>query len=212
MITRISGTLNRVLDEEVRLQVGAFEYQVLIPEFIRRQLQTHTGETVTFSTIEYIEGNQASNKMIPRIIGFLQESELDFFDLFCTVDKIGTKKALKAMARPIREIANAIARQDAKWLTSLPGIGKSSADQIIATLKDKVTRYSLLPEVSLAEGNTTTPAAPIEATVLEDAYLALMSLGMSSLDARTRLDVLLTTGQKFENVQEVINLVFKAAR
>ena len=148
--------------------------------------------------------------MIPRLIGFLQESELDFFDLFCTVDKIGTKKALKAMARPVREIANAIARHDAKWLTSLPGIGKNGADQIVATLKDKVTRYSMLPERTPGDIGTTT-AAPVEATVLEDAYLALMSLGMSSLDARNRLDALLTAGQSFKSVQEVLNLVFKTA-
>ena len=40
MITRITGVLNRVLDEEVRLQVGALEYQVLIPEFLRRGVQS----------------------------------------------------------------------------------------------------------------------------------------------------------------------------
>jgi len=40
MITRMTGVLNRVLDEEVRLQVGALEYQVLVPEFVRRQVQT----------------------------------------------------------------------------------------------------------------------------------------------------------------------------
>ena len=31
MITRMIGIVNRVLDEEIRLQVGPFEYQVLIP-------------------------------------------------------------------------------------------------------------------------------------------------------------------------------------
>ena len=35
MITRITGTLNRVLDDEVRVQVGGLEYQVLVPEFVR---------------------------------------------------------------------------------------------------------------------------------------------------------------------------------
>ena len=47
MITKISGVLNRVLDEEVRLQIDTFEYQVLVPEFIRRQLQGLVGEQVT---------------------------------------------------------------------------------------------------------------------------------------------------------------------
>ena len=39
MITKITGVLNRVLDEGVRLQVGALEYQVLVPEFVRRAMQ-----------------------------------------------------------------------------------------------------------------------------------------------------------------------------
>ena len=52
------------------------------------------------------------------------EAELDFFELFCTVDKVGVRKALKAMVRPIKEIADAIQRQDAKWLTTLPGVGR----------------------------------------------------------------------------------------
>ena len=35
MITSITGALTRVLDEEVRLQAGAFEYAVLVPEVVR---------------------------------------------------------------------------------------------------------------------------------------------------------------------------------
>ena len=143
MITKMTGTLTRVLDDEARLQVGPFEYQVLVPEFVRRQVQTRTGAEVTFHTLEYIEGEANASKMIPRRIGFLSETELDFFELFCTVDKIGSKKALKAMGRPIKEMADAIQRQDAKWLTTMPGIGKQTAEQIIATLKNKVTKFAM---------------------------------------------------------------------
>src|SRR5262249_39844757 len=57
MITKITGTLQRALEEEVRLQVGAFEYQVLVPECARRQLQTKVGQDVTLHTTEYLEGN-----------------------------------------------------------------------------------------------------------------------------------------------------------
>ena len=35
-------------------------------------------------------------RMVPRLIGFASEAELEFFDLFCTVDKVGTRKAIKA--------------------------------------------------------------------------------------------------------------------
>src|SRR6184192_507478 len=108
MITKISGVLNRVLDEEVRLQVGPLEYQVLIPEFVRRQVQTRVGQEVTLHTSQYMDGNPMQGRVVPRLLGFISEAELEFFELFCTVDKVGTRKAIKALVRPIREIADAI--------------------------------------------------------------------------------------------------------
>src|SRR5438552_386661 len=144
MITKIAGLLSRVLDEELRLQVGALEYQVLVPEFVRRQIQSRLGEEVALHTSEYLEGNPMQGKMIPRLIGFATEAELEFFELFCTVDKVGVRKAMKALVRPIREIADAIQRQDPKWLTSLPGIGPATAEQIVATLRRKVTKFALM--------------------------------------------------------------------
>lgn len=209
MLTKITGTLNRVLDEEVRLQVGPFEYQVLIPEFVRRQIQTHTGVEITFHLIEYIEGSQNTNKMIPRRVGFLTDMELEFFELFCTVDKIGVKKALKAMGRPIRELADAIQRQDVKWLTTLPGIGKQTAEQIVTTLKNKVTRFALANASISPVGEASLSTGSIDATAFEDAYTAMMTLGMSPVDARNRLDQVITSGKVCKTVEDVLNVIFK---
>src|SRR5262245_18058051 len=114
MITKITGLLNRVLEEEVRLQVGAVEYQVLVPEFVRRQVQGRQGHELTLHTSEYLDGNPMQGRVVPRLIGFLNEAELEFFELFCTVDKVGVRKAIKALMRPIRDIADAIQRQDSK--------------------------------------------------------------------------------------------------
>ena len=209
MITKMTGTLTRVLDDEVRLQVGPFEYQVLIPEFVRRQIQTRSGTDITLHILEYIEGSQNSSRWIPRRIGFLSESELDFFELFCTVDKIGAKKALKAMGRPIKEMADAIQRQDVKWLTTMPGIGKQSADQIIATLKNKVTRFAMAPAPrELADGQVPSPGAA-DGTVFEDAYAALLALQMSPVEARNRLDQAAASGKPFKTAEDVLNLIFR---
>ena len=98
MMTKMTGVLVRVLDDEARVEVGPFEYQVLVPEAVRRVIQMRTGSEITFHVTEYLEGNSGGNRFVPRRIGFLSEVELDFFDLFCTVEKIGAKKALKAMA------------------------------------------------------------------------------------------------------------------
>lgn len=209
MITRITGKLNRVLDEEARLQVSGMEYQVLIPEFVRRNLQMRLGEDVTLHTVHYFEGNPMQGRVVPRLIGFVSETEMEFFDLFCTVDKVGTRKALKALVRPIREIANAIQRQDAKWLTSLPGVGAATAEQIVTTLKRKVTRFALGSETVESEEGVPQPAAVVSGNVIEDAYQALMAVGHTPMEARNRLDRVLTGGRAFESVEQVLTEVYK---
>lgn len=208
MITRISGVLNRVLDEDIRLQVGPIEYQVLVPECVRRQIQTHTGQELTLFTSEYLEGSQMTNRMVPRLIGFTSEAELEFFDLFCTVEKIGVKKALKAMARPIREIADAIQRQDAKWLSTLPGIGASSSEQIIATLRRKVTRFALMPAPREGEA-APTPAEAAHGDLMADAYTALLSVGHTPTDARDLLDKAAATGKSFGSVEDILMVIYQ---
>jgi Holliday junction DNA helicase RuvA len=212
MITKITGVLSRVLEEEVRLQAGAFEYQVLVPDFVRRALQSKVGREVTLHTSHFLDGNPMQGKVVPRLLGFSSEFELEFFELFCTVDKVGTRKAIKALVRPIKEIANAIQRQDSKWLTTLPGVGAATAEQIIATLRRKVTRFAMAGQVR-ADGDeaATEPGAVIDGNLFEDAYQALMALGLSPVEARLRLDKVMANGQKFTGVEEIIQEIFKGA-
>jgi holliday junction DNA helicase RuvA len=208
MITKITGVLTRVLDEEVRVQVGALEYQVLVPEFVRRQVQTRTGQEVTLHTSHFFDGNPMQGRVVPRLLGFLGENDLEFFDLFCTVDKVGTRKAMKALVRPIKEIANAIQRQDAKWLTTLPGVGAATAEQIVATLKRKVTRFALLPEATESEPGAA-PSVVVDGNLIEDTYQALMQLGLSPAEARDRLDKVFAGGRKFDSIDQVIMEIYK---
>src|SRR5438874_4556562 len=208
MITKITGVLNRVLDEEARLQVGPLEYQVLVPEFVRRRIQGHVGQDVTLHTSQYMDGNPMQGRVVPRLLGFISEAELEFFELFCTVDKVGTRKAIKALVRPIREIADAIQRQDAKWLTTLPGVGAATAEQIVATLRRKVTKFALMP-AGAAASETAAAASSVDGKILDEAYQALMNLGHSPAEARSRLDKVLASGGKFQTAQDMIQEIYK---
>lgn len=208
MITRLTGKLARVLDEEVRIQIGSLEYQVLVPEFVRRQLQTRIGEDIALATTQYFEGNMNTGKMIPRLVGFVTEAELEFFELFCTVEKIGVRKALKALVRPVKEIADAIQRQDPKWLTTLPGIGPASAEQVIATLRRKVTKFALMP-APRADGDAEPAAAT--SNVIEDTYQALLTVGLNPAEARQRLDAALTGGKTFKSVEDLLMAIYSKA-
>src|SRR5260370_40889517 len=208
MITKISGVLNRVLNEEVRLQIETFEYQVVVPEFVRRQFQSLIGQEVTLHTSEYHEGNPMQGRMVPRLIGFRTEAELEFFELFCTVDKVGVRKAIKALVRPVREMADAIQRQDAKWLTTLPGVGPSTADQIIATLRKKVTKFALMPD-GQGKVETAPSGATLDGNLVEDAYRALLTVGHSPLDARNLLDKALGAGKSFKSAEDILLEIYK---
>jgi len=225
MITKMTGTLVRVLDEEARVVVGPFEYQVLITEANRRALMFRIGTDITLHISEYYEGNQAGTRLVPRKLGFLTEVELEFFDLFCTVDKIGAKKALKAMCRGVRDIAEAINRQDAKWLITLPGIGATTAEQIISTLRKKIIPFLTSrtddatpadePTVEKPKGTrkpkVVEPSklgpAPAE-KLIEDIYEALVVMGMNSMEARDRIDGLIRSGRPFATHSDAITLIF----
>ncbi len=229
MMTKMTGLLVRVLDDEVRLAVGPFEYAVMVSEATRRQLQLRTNQDVTLHLIEYFDGNQAGTRFTPRRIGFATETELDFFELFCTVDKVGVKKALKALSRGVRDIADAISRQDTKWLSTLPGIGAATAEQIVTTLKRKIGPFTFaasaepevppveVPKAAVAKaGGRKKPAAaggpepdpPPSGQLIEDVYQALMSVGHTPVEARERLDKLLQSGARFKSVGEAITMVY----
>src|SRR5262245_52218978 len=140
MITRITGRLIRLESSAAFISAGAFEYEVFIPEFVRRQLQGQLDQQVSLLTIEYLEGNAARGNLIPRLIGFMSDAEREFFDAICSVDGVGVKKALRAMVRPVREVAIAIEEQDLKQLSALPGIGSAMAERIVAKLRRKMAK------------------------------------------------------------------------
>lgn len=208
MITRITGTLTHVLEDRARLEVGGLEYEVLISESTRRQLQTTVGDEISLHTLHYFEGNPAQGKMYPRLLGFVNNSDIALFDLLCSVDKVGVKKALKAMDRPARDIANAIQREDAAWLTTLPGIGAPTAEQMVTKLKRKVTKlaFSQPSENGASEGEEGDTV--LDGNLIDAAYQGLMGLGLSPVEARTKLDGVLSK-KKFEKVEEIIEEVFK---
>lgn len=205
MITRMTGTINRILDDEARVQVGPIEYQVLIPELTRRELQSRVGDQVNLGIIEYLEGNQSGSRLVPRKIGFLSDNEMEFFELFCTVDKIGPKKALNAMSAPIAEIAKAIISEDHAWLTSLNGIGKASAESIVGKLKNKVARFlDLLPAVQAIN-----PRTSVSSELFDQAFLGMLALGLSAVEARNRLESVIRNGKQFQDVAALIQAAFQ---
>jgi len=205
MITKVTGTPIAVAADTLTLAVGAFEYEILIPEFARRNLQDTLGREVRLHTIEYLEGNAMQARLIPRLVGFLSPIEREFFDLICEVDGVGVKKALRAMVRPVQEVAAMIEEQDAKGLATLPGIGPATADRIIAKLRRKVPKFALLVALEMA------PAADVERDVLTEAFDVLRVLGHTDSDARRLLDGALDKKTKYKDVDSLLHAIYEKA-
>lgn len=203
MITKITGQLLTVADEEATLAVDAFEYQVLIPDFNRRQLQSQVGQKISLHTLHYLDGNPAHGRLTPRLIGFIRAVEREFFEMFCSVEGVGMKKALRAMVRPVQDIAILIEEQDAKGLSALPGIGGATAEKVIAKLRRKMPKFALLvardePGVSDAQRD-----------VVEDTFQALRSLGHNEADARKLIDTALGTKKRFKDVEALLTAIYE---
>jgi len=204
VITKITGQLQELGDDWLTLGVGAFEYEVLIPEFSRRQLQTQLNQEVRLFTIEYLEGNPMQGRLTPRLVGFLTEAEREFFELFCSVDGVGVKKALRAMVRPVREVAAAIEEQDNKSLSGLPGIGPATAERIVAKLRRKVPKFALM-----AAREELGPLSELSPDVVAETFEVLRKLGHTEADARKLVDAAISQKKKYKDVQELLQAIYQ---
>jgi len=204
MITKITGQLSTLDEDRAVLSAAPFEYEVLIPEYTRRHLQSDLGKTVSLHTIYSLEGNP-QGKITPLLLGFLTEAERQFFEMFCSVKGIGTRKALRAMVRPVKEIAEAIEEKDDKFLSTLPGIGFAMAEQIVAKLRRKVSKFALLVARTL-------PDAEQRIDVVSETFEALLSLGHSEADARRLVDAALQTKTRFKDSGEMIQAIYQNSR
>ena len=202
MIKRVSGVLERVEPAGVELSMGHAVHEVLVPELVRRGLQAKLGQTVTLHTLEFLEGNPTRGNMVPRLVGFLTEVEREFFELICEVDGVGVRKALRAIVRPVGEIATAIEEQDAALLSTLPGIGAATAERMIAKLRRRMPKFALLVAREAPD-----QAGP--ADVLAETFEVLRSLGHSDTEARRLVDGLRYVKKKYKDVQEALEAIYR---
>ena len=209
MKTKITGTLLELTDTSATMAAPPFEYEIYITDFTRRGLQLKLDQEISLHTIEYIDGNpQKGGRLTPRLVGFDTIIERQFFELFCSVPGLGVKKALRAMVRPVRDIANSIEQQDVKALTTLPGIGPAMAEKIIAQLRRKMAKFALLVQAApAAEGSDTE-----QRSIVDETYQVLVALGHSESDARQLLDSALATKKKYKDVESLLQAVYDQSR
>jgi Holliday junction DNA helicase RuvA len=134
MIGYLEGRVLKLENDSVLLVVNQVGYEVLLPATVVAAVQ---GKAAEGDVSLYIYYHQTDRQPKPVLIGFDSEEEKAFFQLFISVDAIGPLKAAKAMEHPVSTIARAIETKDVAFLATLKGIGKRSAQKIVAALHGK---------------------------------------------------------------------------
>ncbi|MFA5095937.1 MAG: Holliday junction branch migration protein RuvA [Candidatus Omnitrophota bacterium] len=203
MISKISGKITDRGANYLVIDLNGLAYEVLVPSCVMQRVDDCAGADgrIILQTFHYLQTDQS--KSIPVLIGFLNEVEKDFFEVFITVSGIGPRAALKALDKPISEIARAIDEGDLVFLKSLPGIGEQRAREIIAKLQNKVGRFGLIQDRGSQE-------APSKAKdIAEEALAVLMQLEYKKSEALNMIRKSLELAPETGSTEELLNLVYK---
>ena len=203
MIARIAGRLEEITESAALISTATgLWYDVLIPAFDSQRLAKRLGQEVVLHTIHYVEGDPAHGAQTPRLLGFLSETDRAFFRVFTTVKGIGIRKALRALVRPVSEVAAAIGAKDARFLVDLPEIGKRTAEQIIAELHGKVEQFA----------GAAYPAGGGESEMSEaaaEAVSVLVQLGEKRADAVALVERVATVAPEATSPETIIQHAYR---
>jgi Holliday junction DNA helicase RuvA len=203
MISRISGKVIEKGTNFLLVDVGSICYEVFIPTTVMQRVNENiSGDgNISLVTFHYLQVEPAKN--IPVLIGFLNDVEKDFFEIFITVSGIGPRAALKALNKPISQIAQAIDEGDLVFLKSLPGIGEQRAREIVAKLQNKVGRFGLIRDDKIK------PESSKQKDIAQEVLDVLMQLGYKKPEATGMIKTALEISPSVESSEELLNVVYK---
>ncbi|MFH0855228.1 MAG: Holliday junction branch migration protein RuvA [Candidatus Omnitrophota bacterium] len=203
MISRITGKIIDKGNNYLVLDLNGLAYQVFVPATVMQRIGDFSGadQLISLRTFHYLQVDQS--KSVPFLIGFINDIEKDFFEIFITVSGIGPRAALKALNKPISEIARAIDEGDLAFLRSLPGIGEQRAKEVIAKLQNKVGRFGLIQDRAVKAGFTK-PGG-----IIEEALAVLMQLEYKKSEAMNMIKKSIESAPDTDTTEELLNLVYK---
>jgi len=206
MIARISGKIIEKGTNYLIIDVCGISYEVFLPATVMQRLDEGIADGGLISLITYHYFQVEPSKGTPVLIGFLNEIEKEFFEIFITVSGIGPRAALKALNKPISLIAQAIDEADVEFLKSLPGIGQQRAKEIIAKLQNKVGKFGLIQDDKIKEQKA-------KISDIQDETLAvLMQLEYKKSEASLMIKKALERRPDIQNTEELLNEVYKQKR
>jgi Holliday junction DNA helicase RuvA len=173
MIAFLTGTVAAKGPGHCLLQVGGIGYQLSMSTGSLAALPA-IGDEVMVYTHLHVREDELS------LFGFQSDAEKTAFEQLITVSGVGPKVALATLSALSPDaLVAAVTAEDVATISSVPGIGKKTAQRIILDLKDK------LGAGEYGGGGTTGGASA--GAALAEATDALLAMGFSSAEASAAL-------------------------
>lgn len=209
MISRIQGRLTQINDQFALVENGGLYYEVLLPSALAEKLKENgtIGSEIRFETLYYIEAGDKKSCHYPKLVGFTNPIDREFFSIYTQVSGMGIKKALKSLILPVNEIATAIETKNSGRLTALPGVGGRLAEKIVAELHGKTAKFALARGTEPLAASETKPPA-----FVEEAIAVLEQLQYSASEAREMVNRVVKANPKVKSAEDLISMVFRAGQ
>ncbi len=194
MISFLSGTILEKASNTVIVDVSGVGYEVTVPLSTYYELG-EKGEPVELRIFTYVREDTL------QLFGFKSRREKALYLKLLSVQGIGAKSGIAMLSgMNADEIMLAIRTDDLARLTSIPGVGRKTAERMVIELRDKLDDISIsdLPKTADKMG-----AAESGNEVFEDAYSALINLGYQPKAAKKALRAAVDEGTEM-TVQKLL--------
>jgi len=174
MIALLQGQIAYKSFDHLIIDVGGVGYRLLTP------LSTYYALPESGEARLFVHTHVREDAI--HLYGFATNEEKDIFTLLISISGVGPKLALNILSHiPASDLAAALAAGDVKRLSSVPGIGKKTAERLVLELKEKIPA-----PLAVQPATKATPAQDR----LDDPLSALINLGYKEAAARKALESL----------------------
>lgn len=193
MISSLCGILVAKASDKVEIVVGGVGFKVLIPLSTYHSLP-ELGDQVSLATSLQVKENGMD------LIGFATAAEREVFELLISVSGVGVKLALTILSGlKLDDLLHSIVAEDKSLLSSISGIGPKTAGRLILELREKVAKVIV----------TTGIGDQKRVTQVEEAVLALETLGYSRYEAKRAVDTVIKEIGTGHSSEEIIREALK---
>ncbi len=205
MISYLRGKIIMRSPSALVVEAGGVGYEVFLPGYVEQSLRDRAVGQEIELYILYHHPEQATR---PKLFGFNNQLEREFFEDLTRVKDVGPTRALSIFSGPVGKMARAIADGDTEALTKIKGVGPTMAKKIVAELQRRAAKYALLPEL-VREAPERPGVEDVKAEVLA---VLTTQLGHSRAEASQMIEAAMKRRPEIKTAEDLFDEVYRGER